>query len=651
MKRKRSLVKLNLVALEELPPEKTCWHVLFPHAVIAKGFPIKGRRQGHGLEISFSNMFLMSRSMSFIEYDGGLLSQGLRSLLIPIKLLVDDNALQWHYASKQKHVRSEGRIASVLRRHDIKEWHKVLHPSTLIERRCFLGWAEEVSIMIGTEGYLEGAVRGSGIEKHLRGFGHKLYDVTLDSRGLGYPRETGIQLYMPIAVPSTVSFDARKDISDYLIDEQDADVLIYDTQSKTASLLPHAYVALLLVRKIVARRQYELFDGRSPSSIGFTPTKHNGGQEAIAVLLESLSLKVRKAFARKSAPLDDLSVTIRQVLKMIETARCGMEDAEIELERTNTSLSSDLLQGIDFMDLVLMPSRLVIRQIEIGQAWTYLGGHHSTVLFCRDLGEAIECSRPENQCGDWLHVPRGRNYLVMTGLTIVHLLEQFEDDDGDSRFGQHLEWNFPDDPMHIHRPGLDGVAHVQSVELVRSARGQKGIRERLSKFKDSGFIFTDAKAVPDICYQEPIGSIASRSLHEESDGVGLIQQLSAEVLDNSSSTSLETGGSSVPGQLATDSMPSNETQDEQDPNQAEPHPNLTARQTVSPSIPSFVPPVTAIEVEVMECKADMQNKWRKPRWLPGSSLPSSVMGTEDEKQHTTIQNRIYQIGKGKGKAI
>lgn len=71
-------VKLSLNDLEANQCRQECWHELFPHAVVAKFFPIRNRQQGKGLKISFSNMALMSRSTSFVEFDTDLLGQGLR---------------------------------------------------------------------------------------------------------------------------------------------------------------------------------------------------------------------------------------------------------------------------------------------------------------------------------------------------------------------------------------------------------------------------------------------------------------------------------------------------------------------------------------------------------------------------------------------
>ena len=89
-----------------LPPydtrndETSCWQKLFKHTVVATHFPIPPRSQGMGLEISFADMTLLARSLHLVEYDLGLVAEGLSTLLIPVKELKGDDAVQWHLEGK-----------------------------------------------------------------------------------------------------------------------------------------------------------------------------------------------------------------------------------------------------------------------------------------------------------------------------------------------------------------------------------------------------------------------------------------------------------------------------------------------------------------------------------------------------------------------
>lgn len=62
--------------------------------MIAKQFTIASRYKGKGLEISFADMALLSKCLSFVEYENGLIAHGLKSVLIPVEEIPEDSALQ-----------------------------------------------------------------------------------------------------------------------------------------------------------------------------------------------------------------------------------------------------------------------------------------------------------------------------------------------------------------------------------------------------------------------------------------------------------------------------------------------------------------------------------------------------------------------------
>jgi hypothetical protein len=95
-------ITLALPPLLSLKSAGACWHTLFSHGVIAKGFSAAPRKEGKGLEISFADMAMLGKSISFVKYDGGLVVEGLRSLLIPVTELPEDGTLQWHLEHKIK---------------------------------------------------------------------------------------------------------------------------------------------------------------------------------------------------------------------------------------------------------------------------------------------------------------------------------------------------------------------------------------------------------------------------------------------------------------------------------------------------------------------------------------------------------------------
>jgi len=72
---------------------------LFSNMVIALDFPIPHRNHGIGLGISFSDMIHFARSLNIMEHENGVV-EGPKFLIIPMKELTEDVALQWRRYSR-----------------------------------------------------------------------------------------------------------------------------------------------------------------------------------------------------------------------------------------------------------------------------------------------------------------------------------------------------------------------------------------------------------------------------------------------------------------------------------------------------------------------------------------------------------------------
>jgi hypothetical protein len=81
--------------------EAGCWHPLFINGVIAHGFPIAQREGEWGLEAPLPILATFSSANHPVEYDGGILLQGFRSLLVPTK--ITEKSIQWHFISEPEH--------------------------------------------------------------------------------------------------------------------------------------------------------------------------------------------------------------------------------------------------------------------------------------------------------------------------------------------------------------------------------------------------------------------------------------------------------------------------------------------------------------------------------------------------------------------
>ena len=130
-----------------------CWNILFTQSVIAKGFQIPAREEGKGLEISFRTMEKLAGILHWVEYDRGLVGEGLNTLLVPIKLLGKDQAMQWHIeeklASSQVGDACQYRsVTKILSSHG--SWYRELLPERLANKRAFLGWTPRAKITART---------------------------------------------------------------------------------------------------------------------------------------------------------------------------------------------------------------------------------------------------------------------------------------------------------------------------------------------------------------------------------------------------------------------------------------------------------------------------------------------------------------------
>jgi hypothetical protein len=64
-----------------------------------------------------------------------------------------------------------------------------------------------------------------------------------------------------------------------------------------------------------------------------------------------------------------------------------------------------------------------IRYVKVNQPWSYLTNDQSTVIFCKNFGQAIVPS-PQGLCRAWSRVPQSRNILAMTGQAIHYFLRK-----------------------------------------------------------------------------------------------------------------------------------------------------------------------------------------------------------------------------------
>lgn len=483
-------IAIRMANLEPLQTDQPCWHPLLPHAVIAKGFPIGDRMHGKGLEISFADMTLLSQSMSFTEYDGGLIVEGLRSVLIPIGLL-QDGALQWHLEYKRRAKEPKKRsVSEIFEMANISKWYRVLLPYELIEKRCFVGWTEEIAVIIGTEEFSSTNVYPSEALHGPKTRRIKSQSISIGISGLGFLGPNGSKSWQTTSVPSSITLEINKDIYDTLADDLETSILIYDTEEKIAWFLPQLSVILYITHKIITRRKYQVFDGDHETPFRFARPGADGATEAFTILQDMIQLKVRKSPTFR----DDLSKTIKDICLWLDLADDNLKTVNSEFELIEGSAETSLY-GFEFNEVLKMKRCIDIKQAQVAQPWTQMVRNHGVVLFCGGLGQPIIPVSSAKLCATYARVPPDRELMATTGTVLHSFLEQHGKGAKGSRLGDNVKWINEQTLVQSHTPGQKTpVFHEQSLRIIKACELDLSIRELVGRHQSSGFIFANYRS-------------------------------------------------------------------------------------------------------------------------------------------------------------
>jgi hypothetical protein len=484
-------ISIKTAPLETVVSNGACWHGGFPRGAIARNFPIRRRKSsGRGLEIPFADMALICGSLGFVEYKNGLVVDGLNSILIPRKRLPEDDAFQWHFESK---IREEGRVAyasDVLEAIEIEPWYNgtsPVLPDELYTKRCFLAWAERGIVMVGTEEHFNSTTIGeshanvSASMKHVLAYG-------LNLGGNVSQLTFGLTINLtPTSIPAFFKPSVSNGMRDILAIESTPNkgknfVLVYDTDAKIAWYLPQACVVLYMTHYYLSEQRLELIDARNQEiSLEFPKQDSDTdiGSAAASILSKSLCCRTRRRLISSSTPADKDNIlgetpsspttttiyeydhfknTVERLWYLLDTAGSTSKMNRSQYIKCSESPPYGI-HGIDFKELLAAkgPGEVTsIRYVKIDQPWSYLTNDLSTVIFCKNFGQAI-IPAPEGLCCAWLRVPQKKDFLAMTGQTIQYFLRKNK-----SGLSKELKW-FPKKPLirgHCQL-GLSSVIHTQ----------------------------------------------------------------------------------------------------------------------------------------------------------------------------------------------
>jgi hypothetical protein len=475
-------ISLVLDPLENIAAGDACWHALFPHCVIAKQFPVPSRKKGKGLEISFADMALASRCLSFVELENGLIAHGLASVLIPVEELPEDDALQWHLESKrQSSSRRSVWVSQTLQ--NIDTWHKESLLHRLVERRCFLGWVGKADVVVGTKTYSSCQITESSTKTSPAVRNVTSHSITFGTSGMGSVTATGTFGRTPAAMPTHLRSSDDKDLYDLLMDGKDESVLVYDDGEKVGWCLPQASVVLLLAHLIISQRRYRVYDGPNESSLGYAEPGPDGFTQASTAILDSFKLKYRKYHSETDFVEEPMSGLLKKIWVKLTDIGNGLAFTAAEFQKVK-KVPPNYIHGVEFCDIVKMKTSLRIKEAKIEQLWGILTNRYPIVIFCKGLGQAIVPSVEESICDSWATVPANENIMVAPGPVVRDFLDQ------DEGLGRGVEWCAGKTLIQSHEPGLDvPIIHTQGLRVTSSPVCHSHIKEQIGASLTGALLF------------------------------------------------------------------------------------------------------------------------------------------------------------------
>jgi hypothetical protein len=349
----------------------------------------------------------------------------------------------------------------------------------------FLGWAEEVAVMIGTLEFSNSKVYRSEALPTPKTRRVKSHNISMGASCFGIIEANGSKTWQNTSVPSSATLEIDKDIYETLADGFNATVLIYATREKTAWLLPQPSVVLYLTHKILKRRKFPLFDGDYETEFKLAKPGPDGAREAYSILQKLIGFKVQKSPTFQ----DKLSKTVKQICFQLDFLgdRLAFATSEFELIGGNEGAN---LYGFELNEVLEMKSGVDIMQVKVDQPWNQMIRKRGIVLFCAGLGQPIVPKSSESLCPTYERVPALRNFLVTTGTVLHAFIEPYDQGPPGCTLGKRVEWIKDESLVRSHGQHTP-VFHEQSLRIVENSASDPSMLGLVSGYTRSGFIFTD----------------------------------------------------------------------------------------------------------------------------------------------------------------
>ncbi|KAH7369731.1 hypothetical protein BKA65DRAFT_486888 [Rhexocercosporidium sp. MPI-PUGE-AT-0058] len=432
---------------QELQPlsreeQEMCWNPLFPHSVIADGFPIPKRENIPGLEISFDIMTNLSGVSYPVDHSGGIVLQGLSTMLVPTRLESEDS-LQWHFMAKPR--------GSRMTLKDIDETCSEIYPaqdlSSLQSRRAFLGWSKEANIYLGTKEMNYAGMSFSRAMTPTPRMELSGLSVGLGSSIMGQGGPTAVANFtIGKRRRNEYSQQREEDFEFELRKTKDMPILLYDTSSRRAWLVPAISVILHLAHVYAHIFPSQVTLNNKRITLPYAEPSSDCGAAALKTILDNHALVISQSGITKQTRT--FLGLIREIYFSLMLV-VDKDSARAPASRTSIRRRA-FLSGWELKAIVETPSFPQDKECPLlasSGGWFEVSSS-VLVLFCDGLGEVIrpcEGGRRNFLCERWRGVPAGKDYLAASVGMLMVLSERCGFGDSCEMVGPGIMWERGDE--------------------------------------------------------------------------------------------------------------------------------------------------------------------------------------------------------------